>query len=186
MLRRIVCLLGLLVLPALLFAGETNLIIPEDIKKQGILYWGFFITVAGFLFGLYQYVRVKRLGSCIPMLEVAEVIYQTCKTYLLKQGKFLFYLFLIIGAAVAFYFGWFSHDPDHPEEGFGMGAVAMILGWTIVGILGSYSVACIGLCVQVFLPDVDQRLIRYLTLIYYRKTGRFPCFFLFLPPCFTL
>ena len=73
------------------------------------------------------------------MLDVAQVIFETAKTYLIQQGRFLAILFLFIGAAVAFYFGWLS------DANFGFGGVAMILGWTVIGILGSYSVAWFGI-----------------------------------------
>ena len=82
--------------------------------------------------------HVKKIRAHKSMLEVADVIYQTGKTYLIQQGKFLAILFLFIGTAVAFYFGWLT-------EGFGFGGVVMILGWTILGILGSYSVAWFGI-----------------------------------------
>jgi K(+)-stimulated pyrophosphate-energized sodium pump len=73
------------------------------------------------------------------MLDVAQVIFETSKTYLIQQGRFLAILFVFIGAAVAFYFGWLS------DANFGIGGVAMILGWTVIGILGSYSVAWFGI-----------------------------------------
>ena len=73
------------------------------------------------------------------MLDVANVIYQTGKTYLIQQGKFLAILFIFIGAAVVFYFGYLS------EGDFGFVGVSMILGWTILGILGSYAVAWFGI-----------------------------------------
>ena len=107
-------------------------------SNSTILYWGFLITLAGMLFGLYQFVKVKKLKAHRSMLDVAHVIFETSKTYLLKQGKFLILLFIFIGAAVAFYFGFLS-------EGFGFSGVMMILGWTIVGILGSYAVAWFGI-----------------------------------------
>ena len=132
-------------LPALTFASEADLVIPSEIKSQTILYWGFLITVLGFMFGLYQFVQVKKLKAHHSMLEVAQVIYETCKTYLKQQGRFLMILFVFIGAAVAFYYGYLSHDPNNPEGGFGVGAVLMILGWTVVGILGSYTVAWFGI-----------------------------------------
>ena len=132
-------------LPALTFASEADLVIPSEIKSQTILYWGFLITVLGFMFGLYQFVQVKKLKAHHSMLEVAQVIYETCKTYLKQQGRFLMILFVFIGAAVAFYYGYLSHDPNDPKGGFGVGAVLMILGWTVVGILGSYTVAWFGI-----------------------------------------
>jgi K(+)-stimulated pyrophosphate-energized sodium pump len=143
--KRLLPFFGLFALPALSFASEADLVIPSDIKNQTILYWGFLITVLGFMFGLYQFVQVKKLRSHNSMLDVARVIYETCKTYLLQQGRFLLILFVFIGAAVAFYFGYLSHDPNDPEGGFGVGGVLMILGWTVVGILGSYTVAWFGI-----------------------------------------
>lgn len=129
---------ALLTAPVLSFAGEAELVIPDAVKDQNLLYWGFLITLAGFLFGLYQFIRVRKLRAHKSMLDVADVIYQTGKTYLLRQGRFLALLFIFIGSAVGFYFGFLS-DAD-----FGLGGVAMILGWTIVGILGSYAVAWFG------------------------------------------
>ena len=86
------------------------------------------------------------------MLDVAQVIYETGKTYLIQQGKFLAILFVFIGAAVAFYFGFLSeHEVVNDATGyyhgksFGIGGVLMILGWTVIGILGSYSVAWFGI-----------------------------------------
>jgi K(+)-stimulated pyrophosphate-energized sodium pump len=137
--KKIFSLIALFVLPFLAAASEADLKIPEGIKSESILYWGFLITLAGFLFGLYQFMKVKKIKAHKSMLEVADVIYQTGKTYLIQQGKFLAILFLFIGAAVAFYFGWLS------DAHFGIGGVLMILGWTVVGILGSYSVAWFGI-----------------------------------------
>jgi K(+)-stimulated pyrophosphate-energized sodium pump len=137
--KRLLTLLGVLSIPVLTMASEADLVIPDAIKQQNILYWGFLITVLGFMFGLYQFVKVKKIRAHQSMLDVAHVIYETGKTYLIQQGKFLAILFLFIGAAVAFYFGWLS-DAD-----FGLGGVLMILGWTVIGILGSYSVAWFGI-----------------------------------------
>ncbi len=128
-----------MIAPAVSFAGEANLVVPDAIKDQNILYWGFLITFAGFLFGLYQFLRVRKIKAHKSMLDVANVIFETAKTYLIQQGKFLAILFLFIGSAVAFYFGFLS------EADFGAGGVLMILGWTIIGILGSYSVAWFGI-----------------------------------------
>jgi K(+)-stimulated pyrophosphate-energized sodium pump len=137
--KKVLSLVALLGLPFLAAASEADLAIPDGVKGETILYWGFLITIAGFLFGLFQFTKVKKYVAHQSMLDVAEVIYQTGKTYLIQQGKFLAILFLFIGAAVAFYFGWLS------EAHFGVGGVLMILGWTIVGILGSYSVAWFGI-----------------------------------------
>ena len=137
--KRLLSFLSILILPAATFAGEADLKIPSAITHQSILYWGFFITILGFLFGYFQFHKVKKLKAHKSMLEIAQVIYETAKSYLLQQGKFLFYLFLFIGTIVTFYFGYLS------ESSFGFGGVLMILGWTILGILGSYSVAWFGI-----------------------------------------
>lgn len=137
--KRILTMLAITLLPAITKASEADLVIPAGIKDQPLLYWGFLITLAGFMFGLYQFLKVKKIKAHQSMLDVAHVIYETGKTYLIQQGKFLAILFLFIGSAVAFYFGYLS------EANFGLGGVAMILGWTVVGILGSYSVAWFGI-----------------------------------------
>ncbi|MEI7898430.1 MAG: sodium-translocating pyrophosphatase [bacterium] len=137
--KRAITFLSALLLPFLTMAGEANLKIPDEIRNQSILYWGFLITAAGFMFGLFQFLKVKKIGAHKSMLDVAQVIFETAKTYLVQQGKFLGILFIFIGSAVAFYFGWLS------EDSFGIGGVLMILGWTVIGILGSYSVAWFGI-----------------------------------------
>lgn len=129
----------MVLLPSFTFASEADLVIPEGMKNETLLYWGFLITIAGFIFGLYQFLKVKKIRAHKSMLDVAQVIYQTGKTYLIQQGKFLLILFLFIGAAVTFYFGYLS------GADFGFKGVALILGWTIIGILGSYSVAWFGI-----------------------------------------
>ena len=137
--KKILSFFALLTMPFITMASEADLVIPDGVKEQSILYWGFLITFAGFLFGFYQFVQVKKIRAHQSMLDVAQVIFETAKTYLIQQGKFLAILFVFIGAAVAFYFGWLS------EANFGIGGVAMILGWTVIGILGSYSVAWFGI-----------------------------------------
>ncbi len=137
--KKMLAFLTILFLPVLTIASEADLVIPDGMKSETILYWGFLITFAGFLFGLYQFVKIRKIRAHHSMLEVANVIFQTAKTYLIQQGKFLLILFIFIGSAVAFYFGWLS------DSGFGIGGVLMILGWTVIGILGSYSVAWFGI-----------------------------------------
>jgi len=137
--KRNITLLTALFLPFLTMASEADLVIPSGIKDQSLLYWGFLITIAGLMFGLFQYLQVKKIGAHKSMLDVAQVIFETAKTYLVQQGKFLVILFVFIGSAVAFYFGWLS------DAQFGFGGVLMILGWTVIGILGSYSVAWFGI-----------------------------------------
>jgi K(+)-stimulated pyrophosphate-energized sodium pump len=134
-----------LLMPAVTLASEADLKIPEAIKSQYILYWGFLITGLGLLFGLYHFMRVKKLPAHSSMLEIADVIYKTCSTYLKQQGKFLAILFLFIGAAVAGYFGFLAKDPHTGENLFTAGGVLLILSWTVIGILGSYTVAAFGI-----------------------------------------
>ncbi len=129
--------------PILSMASEADLKIPEEIKGQSILYYGFVVTILGLLFGLYQFMKVKKLPAHKSMLEIAEVIYQTCRAYLIQQGKFLAILFLFIGAAVAGYFGFLSPIGETAAARFG--SVALIIGWTVIGILGSYAVAAFGI-----------------------------------------
>ncbi len=142
--KKILSLMALFAVPFLATASEADLKVPDGIKNQNILYWGFLITIAGMLFGLYQFVQVKKIKAHKSMLDVAEVIFQTSKTYLIQQGKFILILFAFIGTAVAFYFGFLSKDANG-ENLFGVPGVLMILGWTILGILGSYGVAWFGI-----------------------------------------
>ncbi len=125
--------------PFLSFASEANLKMPEnfsDNSQTSILYWGFAVVVLGLLFGFWQFSKIRKLKAHKSMLEIGNVIFKTCSTYLKQQGKFLFLLFVIIGAAIALYFG--------ALEGKSIKAVILILGWTVVGILGSYGVAWFG------------------------------------------
>lgn len=142
--KRITSLLALIVLPLIGFSSEADLKIPVEIKSQSILYYGFIVTFLGFIFGLYQFMKVRKLPAHKSMLDIADVIYSTCKAYLKQQGKFLAILFLFIGAAVAGYFGFLAKD--HAGNAlFGIGGVLLILSWTVVGILGSYAVAAFGI-----------------------------------------
>ena len=137
--KKLSLLLLVLLFPLLSIASEANLEIPVEIKSENILYWGFLITFAGLLFGVYQFMKVKKIRAHKSMLDVAQIIFETAKIYLIQQGKFLIILFIIIGVAVTFYFGWLS------DVNFGVGGVLIILCWTVVGILGSYSVAWFGI-----------------------------------------
>jgi K(+)-stimulated pyrophosphate-energized sodium pump len=109
--------LVILLSPVLVFADESKLAIPSLSQAQNnLLYSGLVICILGILFGLYQFMRVKNMPAHKSMLEVAGTIYETCKTYLKQQAKFLFALFIIIGVVSAF-----------------------------LGILGSFSVALYGM-----------------------------------------
>ena len=127
-----------LLLPFLTFASEADLAIPNLTTGQNnLLLFGFLICLLGMLFGYYQFHRVRKLRAHQSMLDVAKVIFETCKTYLVQQGKFLVILFVIIGLCIAFYFGFLQHNAA--------GGVLLILAWTVVGILGSYGVAWFGI-----------------------------------------
>ncbi|NLU50987.1 MAG: sodium-translocating pyrophosphatase [Syntrophomonadaceae bacterium] len=138
MLGGLVSLSMLLFSPAVAFASEANLKIPHLSQGQNnLLLGGIVVCVLGMLFGLYQFMKVKKLHAHQSMLDVANTIYETCKTYLIQQGKFLFILFAFIGFCIAFYFGFLQDTP--------ISGVLLILGWTVIGILGSYSVAWYGI-----------------------------------------
>jgi len=128
----------LLLTPALAMASEADLIIPQLSQSQNnILVAGIVVCILGMFFGFYQFQQVKKIHAHQSMLDVASTIYETCKTYLIQQGKFLAILFVFIGVCIAFYFGVLDKMP--------IGNVLFILMWTVIGILGSYSVAWYGI-----------------------------------------
>jgi K(+)-stimulated pyrophosphate-energized sodium pump len=136
--KKLFLLAASLAFPMLTWASEADLKIPNLTSQQNhLLVWGFIICILGLVFGFYQFLKVKKLNAHKSMLDVSSVIFETCKTYLLQQGKFLIWLFLIIAACVTFYFGFLQ------DKGFG--GVALILTWTVIGILGSYGVAWFGI-----------------------------------------
>jgi len=121
-----------------LWASEAELNIPVLTSGQNsLLMVGFLICFIGMAFGLYEYKKVKSLPGHKSMLDISDIIFQTCKTYLIQQGKFLIILEIFIGACIAYYFGFLQHTPI---EG-----VLLILAWSVVGILGSYGVAWFGI-----------------------------------------
>jgi K(+)-stimulated pyrophosphate-energized sodium pump len=127
-------------------AAEPELAIP-DLKQTffanfGVSGWqlllmGFSIILVGILFGIYQFYNIKKIPAHKSMLDISKIIYETCKTYLIQQGRFLIYLFLIIGTAITFYFLGLVKGVTIPK-------MALILTWTVLGILGSYGVAWFG------------------------------------------
>lgn len=127
-----------LIAPAVAAASEANLVIPElSAAQNSLLYVGIGVCIAGMLFGYYQFSKVKRMQAHQSMLDVAETIYATCKTYLIQQGKFIAILFAFIGACIAFYYGFLQEMQ--------LGSVLYILMWTVIGMMGSYSVAWYGI-----------------------------------------
>lgn len=131
-------LFAMLLLPIAASASEADLKIPELSAGQNhLLMAGILVCILGFIFGIFQFLKVKKLGAHSSMLEVGQIIFETCKTYLLQQGKFLIVLFLFIALIISFYFGWLQGNP--------VGGVLLILMWTVIGILGSYGVAWFGI-----------------------------------------
>jgi K(+)-stimulated pyrophosphate-energized sodium pump len=140
--------MSLLALSATAFAGEADLKLPSvdsisfnvfgtAVRGDILMYAGLVIAVVGALFGLVQYKQTVALPAHKSMLAVSNIIWETCKSYLFQQGKYLAVLWFAIGAAIVFYFGVLEHK--------GVGAVIVILLASIVGILGSYGVAWFGI-----------------------------------------
>jgi K(+)-stimulated pyrophosphate-energized sodium pump len=129
--------------------GEANLILPDlgQVTFQGIngrtlLMFGLAVCVLGLLFGMVTFVQLRNLPVHRSMREISELIYETCKTYLITQGKFILILELFIGVIMVFYFGVLQH--------FEAVKVAIILLFSLIGIGGSYGVAWFGIRVNTF------------------------------------
>ncbi len=131
-------------------SGEASLKLPDlsqvkflwGIDGHQLLVWGILFCVFGLAFGMTIYVRLKNLPVHRSMREISELIYETCKTYLVNQGKFLFLLWIFIAAVIVLYFGVLRH--------YETTKVVMILFFSVVGILGSYGVAWFGIRVNTF------------------------------------
>jgi K(+)-stimulated pyrophosphate-energized sodium pump len=129
--------------------GEANLQIPDlnqvdfsGIPGRTLLMSGLVVCALGLLFGLIIYGRLRRMPVHASMLEISELIYETCKTYLITQGKFILLLELFIGSIILLYFGVLLD--------FEWYRVAIILFFSLVGIAGSYGVAWFGIRVNTF------------------------------------
>ncbi|HCF56846.1 MAG TPA: sodium-translocating pyrophosphatase, partial [Myxococcales bacterium] len=143
---------GLLVLlsSATAFASEADLVTPDlssvtfvgGLSGRALLVIGLFVCLIGLGFGVVQYLQLKNLSVHKAMREISELIYETCKTYLLTQGRFLLILEAFIGAIMVFYFGWLRHM-EIPK-------VVLILLWSLIGIGGSFGVAWFGIRVNTF------------------------------------
>ncbi len=148
--------------PAHRGGGEASLRIPDlnqvaflgGVPGHRLLLGGLVVCGLGLLFGLIIYSQLKRLPVHQAMREVSELIYETCKTYLVTQGKFLVVLWVFIGAIAAIYFGSLAPTADPATgamtRGFPGSKVAVILLFSLIGILGSYSVAWFGIRVNTF------------------------------------
>ena len=129
--------------------GEANLILPDlgQVTFQGIngrtlLMGGLVVCVLGLLFGMVIFVQLRNLPVHRSMHEISELIYETCKTYLITQGKFILILELFIGVIMVFYFGVLQR--------FEAVKVVIILLFSLIGIAGSYGVAWFGIRVNTF------------------------------------
>jgi K(+)-stimulated pyrophosphate-energized sodium pump len=134
--------------------GEANLVLPDlgqatflgGINGRTLLMFGLLVCGLGLLFGLVSYTQLKNLPVHRSMREISELIYETCKTYLLTQGRFLLILWVFIAVIIAAYFGWLA-----PVPGKSVGVtLPIILAFSLVGIAGSYGVAWFGIRVNTF------------------------------------
>src|ERR1700752_3517464 len=135
--------------------GEASLKLPDlsqvsffngAIDGHKLLLIGILFCLFGLAFGMTIFMRLKNLPVHRAMREISELIYETCKTYLVTQGKFILLLWAFIAVIIAAYFGWLS-----PVPGKSVGlTLPIILGFSLVGIAGSYGVAWFGIRVNTF------------------------------------
>jgi len=127
------------------FAGDADINLPplnvsfnhDSLSGHAILYFGLAVCVLGAIFGIFQYLQTRALPVHKSMGAVSNVIWETCKTYLQQQGKFLGALWVLIALCMIYYFGILEHGSA--------AKVLIILGCSILGILGSYGVAWFGI-----------------------------------------
>jgi K(+)-stimulated pyrophosphate-energized sodium pump len=144
--------------------GEANLVLPDlgnkaDFELYGmsghdLLQLGLVVCVLGMIFGLVIYQQLRKLPVHKAMLEISELIYETCKTYLATQIKFILLLELFIGTIMVAYFGWFAYAGvdanNEPVYGLAPAKVAAIVACSLIGIAGSCFVAWFGIRVNNF------------------------------------
>jgi K(+)-stimulated pyrophosphate-energized sodium pump len=130
-------------------ASEAELVLPDlasehflGLNGRVLLMIGLVIALGGAVFGLLTFIKLRNLPVHKSMRDVSELIYATCKTYLLTQGMFILLLELFIGAVMVIYFGWL--------RGFPANRVAMIVAFSLVGIAGSYGVAWFGIRINTY------------------------------------
>jgi K(+)-stimulated pyrophosphate-energized sodium pump len=147
-------------------SGEASLVLPDlagvkflggSISGYSLLLVGIAVCVAGLVFGLVIFKHLRDLPVHRSMREVSELIYATCKTYLFNQGKFILLLWVFIAAIIVVYFGFLSVPEPSAPGGPPSAAnwptplrVAIILGFSLVGIAGSYLVAWFGIRINTF------------------------------------
>ena len=132
-------------------ASEADLALPTDrsitfhvagipVGSEAILWTGLAVCLLGVGFGISEYAKLKRLPAHRSMLDISSLIYGTCRTYLLQQGRLLAFLEILIGATMVYYFGFL--------KGSSAGTVVLILFWSVIGILGSFAVAWFGMMIN--------------------------------------
>ena len=133
--------------------GEANLKLPDlsqvsflGFNGHSLLSIGLVFCLFGLGFGMAIFVRLRNLPVHRSMREISELIYETCKTYLFTQGKFILLLWAFIAVIIGIYFGWLSPVPGKP---IGV-TLPIILLFSLVGIAGSYGVAWFGIRVNTF------------------------------------
>src|ERR1700676_2056604 len=133
--------------------GEAGLKLPDlsqvtflGTDGHKLLTIGILFCVFGLIFGLAIYSHLKNLPVHRSMREVSELIYETCKTYLFTQGKFLLFLWVFIAVVIVLYFGGLSPVPDKPVAI----TLPIILLFSLLGMAGSYGVAWFGIRVNTF------------------------------------
>jgi len=133
--------------------GEAALVLPalDQVDVGGyngrtLLLSGLIVAALGIAFGLVILNQLKNLPVHRSMGEVSGLIYETCKTYLITQGKFIFVLWLFIAVIIAGYYGWLNPIPGKAVAT----TLPIILGFSVIGILGSYSVAWFGIRVNTY------------------------------------
>jgi K(+)-stimulated pyrophosphate-energized sodium pump len=131
--------------------GEASLVLPDlssvnflGMDGRSLLMIGLLFCAGGLLFGLVIYKQLKNLPVHRSMREISELIYETCKTYLVTQGKFILLLWAFIAVIISMYFGWLA------PVGNVATTLPIILGFSLVGIAGSYGVAWFGIRVNTF------------------------------------
>ncbi len=141
MFKKLFGALSAMLFAAPVFAGEANLVVPNiqaaSPQYYDLLVVGIWISVIGVLFGFMEFLKVKKLAVHESMAQIGATIFETCKTYLIQQGKFLLVLEALIALCIAFYFGYL--------QGMSVSSVALIITWSVIGILGSYAVAWFGI-----------------------------------------